>query len=313
MDAYLPFAQPACTSPCCGTCALIAPRSPGVQVLWMGVPENWVQDMEHLTEGSPRFAYLKVHDRLRLLPWSLQECLQRITYKGCGKSSGKPFSRHGLVQLALWTSDLFYGAPDGYIYDHGLKRPKTPPLHACPQRPQLFAAVPTALLRYESQCAHLYTWPKVRATMINGVEEAGMVSTILHQLRQKGYPPENPKLHYQFHKIQEAVKLLKTTSLLVTESDFQRAGGAVPKSSHPLSVDIKTVLIRDLHQAFKAYGPPTFGSMAIYRGIATILQAFGIQNEWAADFAARGVKKVLERSLSPYVELRIRTIMSEPA
>jgi hypothetical protein len=256
MDAYLPFAQPACTSPCCGTCALIAPRDPRVQVLWMGVPENWVQDMEHLIEGSSQFTYLKVHDRLPLLPWSLQECLQRITYEGCGKSSGKPFSRHGLVQLALWTSDLFYGTPDDYIYDHGLKRPKTPPLHECPQRSQLFDAVPTALLRYESQCTHLYTWPKVRATMINGVEEAGMLPTILKRLSQKGYSPENPKLHRQSQRIQKAWEDLQRMSLLVTESAFQRAGGAVPKSSHHFSVDIKTVLIRDLHQALKAYGSP---------------------------------------------------------
>jgi hypothetical protein len=280
----------------------------------MGVPENWVQDMEHLTEGSPRFTYLKVHDRLPLLPWSLQECLQRITPEGNGKSAGRLFSRHDLVQLALWTTDLFYGAPDGYVYNHGLKRPRSPSLHACPQYPQLFNAASKALLNYEWQCTHLYKWDEARAAMINGVEAAGILPTILKRLSQKGYSPEHPKFHRQSQRIQKAWEDFKTMSLLVTESDFQRAGGAVPKSSHHFSVDMKTVLIRDLHQAFKAYGPPTFGSMAIYRAIATILKAFGIQNEWGADFTAHAVKKIfLQRSLSPNVELRIRTIMSEPA
>jgi hypothetical protein len=304
------------SSLCCHTCLRNGLRGTRIRVLWMGIAEkNWIDDL-HIDESS-RFIYLTVPPLLRKLPWSEQDCCDRITVKGAGpQGSGKLFSRHGLLQLALWATPPFYKAPDKYIYDpqepprhprQQRKRTQQPKLYRCPQQSQLFDALAEALLVYEARCGYLYQSPahERRAWMFEGVERVSLVLDVLDRLREKGYSPERRELKAQREKIGKAKKYLEQVISNVTEEDFRRAGAPVPNVSNRWSTAIKTMLISAMHEAFKNYTPSDFIKAAIYRGIATILHEFGVRNNQGGHFNAEGIERILHRPVNPEVEFKI--------
>jgi hypothetical protein len=182
-----PIGWPSCPSLCC-RCSLFLFRGAQLSVLWMGVPDtNWIDDLGQYVEGSPRFEYLTVNPNLYKLPWSVQDCCDRVSPKGAASiESKKLFSRHGILQLALRATPPFYGAPDGYIYDvpenirpyhRQQRRPRERRLHACPQCYELLDALAQALLRYEARCLLLYQSPadERRQWALDGVKRVGLL------------------------------------------------------------------------------------------------------------------------------------------
>jgi hypothetical protein len=91
------------------------------------------------------------------------------------------FSSHGILQLALWATPVFKGAPGGYIYAPASSTSRRPTVHACPQRPELFDALASALLRYEYRYRYLYDalgYEMCCAKMQNAIATLDVLPTI---------------------------------------------------------------------------------------------------------------------------------------
>ena len=218
------------------------------------------------------------------------------------------FSSHGVLQLALWTTPVFHGAPEGYIYAPA-SNSKGPKLHACPQRPELFDALADALLWYEYRCRYLYDvlgYEMRCVEMENAIETLDALPTILEQLEKKRYSPENPGLKYQRSKIRNEYEYLKQMVSLLTENDYRRAGGPSQGNADRRSTDIKKRLVCDMRDAFQYHGPAAFRRMETYRSIVEILKAFGVQHQQVGGYTTDGVKQILRQPRDHLGELSLK-------
>ena len=274
-----------------------------IKVLWMDLhDEQWVEDLMYATDPPWPFVHLHPDRLLQKLPWSEQNCVQSVTTKGTDISTRRLLSDHGILQLALWTTDPFYGAPEGHLYDK-TRKPLDP--DPCPQYAQLIDALADALLHYEWRCRGLFNWERCQAWILSSIPRVNTFLTILDDLHKKRIAPTNKELKYKRPELKRTWQVVEEAMSYLTENDFFCVGGSIPQGADPLSRGIKTLLITDLFEAFRKYGPPTFTLMATYRSLAAILNAFEIQNNLGGDYKAEGVKQVMKRPIDLAVKFNI--------
>jgi hypothetical protein len=93
------------------------------------MPEFFEEYTHIVADPKKTWPYFDIPGRLRVLPWSVDECYGRITPQWITKNG---LTRHAVVQLALYTCPLFCDVPpagcprrsdpEGYITNHSKKK-----------------------------------------------------------------------------------------------------------------------------------------------------------------------------------------------
>jgi hypothetical protein len=259
-----------------------------------------------VVEPEKDWLYFDIPGCLEKLPWSLGQCYAHISPHWLDGSS---FTRHAIVQLALYTCYPFCEAPpegyrrrtdpNGYIIDlYHQKDQKTRQNRIpCHSPIGLIEELATDVMGYEASCEYSYGWPRFEAEREMVVKFLKTNRWLWNNLRQQKITPERAGLqnHRMFaSNLQEMIGDL----LLITEQDYKNGKGPTNHPRHPIGRALRWGLIDSMYETFKTYVPTKRSDSAIYRALAAIMTQLGIHHGKGPQWEPDAVKTFLRRGPS---------------
>jgi hypothetical protein len=249
---------------------------------------------------------------------SSAQALGCVSPQGFTNSETKRINDHGLIQFCLLNSALF-NFDDAFLPStNRIRNLCTDQLGKCRERSKLIDALAEALLNYDRHSAQediaephlrwnqtqkefhhvrhvLFTFlrlrdkkdfpvhPRLRHLRKSAITKAcETIATVIDTLRPKDYKAI----------CQDEFQLLKTWGSFTTYSPETRTFYA-PATRNP-------DLLRHMHTAFKDHGPErNYTQDAIFRAIATIYIAFGLEEDNGLPTVAGRLLKRFQRSSHP--------------
>jgi hypothetical protein len=231
--------------------------------------------------------YLQIKALLEQVPWTLDECLIRVTPKGRGSAirhalcgdPGGALNRHGVVQICLRMTAPFQtpepnqlkalheGRQRRNLYDF----PSTNP----PVVNVLIELLADALLTYSNRCRAIdRPFYEMCDNAIAALVPlsiglgAGMALRDLERL-----PEKSPLKRLWSSTVETNYRLCKRALEALTPAHYQEAAGSEVSR---LKQKVMSQLYRSMYEVIAARRPPKYPKVAVRDGIARILTAFGV-------------------------------------
>jgi hypothetical protein len=247
-------------------------------------------------ERAP-FTHLDVEACLRAVPWSLQECRERLEGEVEGR---RVVNVLGILQVCLLGCKPFRGLTEHQVKDVRPGIPRKRQIYDCRNRPQLLGLLAGCLSSYEAGFS-ADTWRDFDAARQFSLAFIRAAESLLMELRRLGTPLEDPILRHR--ATTSLVKTLQRAADIMSRlqpADDLHAGGITPGTPHPMArVQLTSMLVRDMVDSFHVHGPSTFPEEAIYQAVAAILKPFGVHSEHGKAFKPSGIKAVMRRRPRP--------------
>jgi hypothetical protein len=280
---------------------------------------EFFKEYTHLV-ADPRkpWPYFDIPGCLKRLSWSVRECYGRITPQWIDEHG---LTHHAVVQLALYTCQPFHDIPpgssasEGYIIDepdskNSGKKPRkylqrlNGGVLLCRNVRSLVEALATALMHYESWCEYVYGWPTFQEQGDACVTYLKNLQYRIRALRRRGAKRKNPMLYHR-RNVEKDLESAITIIQAVTYEDYQRSGAPTDTPGDPRAHSNKYMLLKDMDNAFRTYGPEKWTQAATHRALAAIMNQMQIKNADGKEWKPNSIKQLLKRGLDPRLKVQI--------
>jgi hypothetical protein len=231
----------------------------------------------------------------------------------CVSRDGTPCRPPGDLSLYFHSplpDGYYYRAePVGYLTDQYSDKSENQKQHQylCPTIVPLIEALATALIRHESWCEYTYGWSPFQEQRDIAIGFLEDLQKLFSVLRRKDIPAEHPSLYHKKdtqEELQKAIDIAK----VVTLTDYQHAGGPTDAPGDPRAHGNKHILLKNMDEAFRIYGPAQWSREATYRALASIMNQLQIKNAQGNDWSPGAIKKFLRDGPDRRLRFRINII-----
>lgn len=262
------------------------------------------REYTHIVSDLKNWPYFDIPGRLKMLSWSDAECTGHITPQWLEKGL---YTRHAVVQLALYTCSPFRDVPpeyhpfhaetDGYIIidDDKLKNGEQKQnKHRCRSLNSLVEALATALMHYEHWCEQANSWPHFQMRQDVCITFLKDFLWLRKNASQRGFTPQDPKLWHNRRLPDDIQRVIHAVEAF-NYNDYQHTKAPTNEPRDPRAHGRKHDLLNEMKEAFSTYKPEKWSEEATYRALAAIVNQMEIWNTKGKEWTPSAIKQLLKR------------------
>jgi hypothetical protein len=176
--------------------------------------------------------------------------------------------------------------------------------YPCPSVPALIEAFATAFMTHEAWCEYMYQWPVFKVRREDCIRFLENFLSLYRGVRQRG--PLKDRRFYHKRDLEKEIKNTIKDLQAFTYDDYQHAGAPADTPGDSRAHANKYMLLRDLENAFRTYGPAEWSREATYRALAAMMNQMQIYNAKGKDWTPSAMKKFLVHGPDSGLTLKLK-------